>query len=297
MRIDARQVRRNFERAAPRYDAAAFLPREVGRRMLERLDCVKFDPKRVLDLGCGTGADLHALSERYPNAAVVGADFCERMLREGRSRRSISRWLLPRLLRARAPLVLADAGALPFAGASIGLVWSNMMLHWSANPLLVFQEALRVLEPGGLLMFSTLGPGTLRELRACFTDACAHTLHFTDMHDTGDMLVECGFIDPVLDVETLRLTYRSLKDLVTELRQNGATCAAPDRRRALMGRDAWRAVENRFREHAVDGRLPATFEVIYGHAIRRQKTEDRRQKTEKLAAATPPWKSDKKPIG
>jgi malonyl-CoA O-methyltransferase len=251
--VDVRRIRRNFDRAAPDYDQAAFLPREVGRRMLERLDCVELAPERILDLGCGTGADLYLIGERWPRAALVGADFCENMLRADRS--------LPSTLR-----VLADASVLPFPAASMGLVWSNMMLHWSVAPPRVLSEIHRVLVPGGLLMFSTLGPDTLKELRASFADSRAHTLRFTDMHDYGDMLVECGFSDTVLDVETLVLTYASLKDLFTELRQNGATRAAPDRRIGLTGRGIWEAVEKRYREQAVDGRFPTTFEVIYGHA-------------------------------
>ena len=263
---DARQAWRNFQRAAPGYDAASFLQREIGCRMLERLDCVKLDPVCALDLGCGTGASLHALRERYRDAALVGADFSENMLRAGYSQNSVQRWLLPRLLHKRVPRVAADATVLPFANASMGLVWSNMMFHWLGDPLRALREIYRILKTGGLLMFSTLGPDTLKELRACFTDGYAHTQHFIDMHDYGDMLIALGYRDPVMDVETLTLTYPSPKDMFRELRLNGATCAAPDRRRGLTGRAAWRAVEERYLEQLVEGRLRATFEIVYGHA-------------------------------
>ena len=262
--VDTRQVRRNFARAAPTYDAVAVLQREVGRRMLERLDYVRITPERVLDLGCGTGASLAALGERYRKARVLGADCSEAMLGVGSARGSRLRWLLP-FLRGSA-LLAADAQALPLKSGSFGLIWSNLLLHWLDDARPVFREMRRTLEIGGLLMFSTFGPDTLKELRASFSDDDAHTQRFVDMHDYGDMLVECGFADPVIDVETLTLTYASLDDLFRDLRQSGSSCALQARRRGLMGRAAWRAVCNEYEKCVKDGRLPATFEVIYGHA-------------------------------
>lgn len=263
--VDVRQVRRNFARAAAGYDAVAVLQREVGRRMLERLDYVKIEPRRILDLGCGTGGELAALGERYGQAQLLGADFSEPMLRAGRGTLSRLRFLLP-FRRKPAQLVAADAAALPLASASLGLVWSNQLLHWLADPLPVFREALRTLEVGGLFMFATLGPDTLKELRACFTDDDAHTQFFTDLHDYGDMLVDSGFADPVMDVERVTLTYPSAAALVRDLKRNGAGCAMRDRRRGLMGRDAWDAALARYAGRVDDGRLAASFEVVYGHA-------------------------------
>ena len=265
--VDSRQVRRNFAQAAAGYDAVAILQREIASRMLERLDYVKIEPQRVLDLGCGTGAGLTALSERYPKAHVIGADFSEAMLRVGHRQRSRLRWLLPFLRGNKtADLLTADARRLPFKSASVGLIWSNMMLHWLDEPLAVFREMHRTLEVGGLLMFSTLGPDSLRELRACFNDGHAHTQRFADMHDYGDMLIECGFSDPVMDVERLTMTYPSLTELFRELRENGAACAMLERRHGLMGRQVWQEACASYEKLAVDGRFPVTFEVVYGHA-------------------------------
>ncbi len=276
--VDPRQVRRNFARAAATYDAAAVLQREVGSRMLERLDYVRIEPQRVLDLGCGTGASLTALQERYPQAQLIGADLSEAMLRAGRGQRSRLRWLLPFVRGNRTPLLAADAAALPLRHASLGLLWSNLMLQWVDDPLPVFREMHRVLEVGGLLMFSAFGPDTLRELRASFGDGYAHTQRFTDMHDFGDMLVECGFSDPVMDMEVLTMTYSSLDDLFRDLRQSGSACAMQARAHGLSGRRAWREMREAYAALARDGRLPATFEVIYGHAwkAQRKKTEDGR---------------------
>jgi malonyl-CoA O-methyltransferase len=268
--VDRRQVRRNFARAAASYDSAAVLQREVGSRMLERLDYMRVEPQRVLDLGCGTGASLTALHERYPKAQLIGADLSDAMLVAGRGQRSRLRWLLPFLRGNKTPLVAADAAALPFKSGSTSMLWSNLMLHWLDDPLPVFREMHRVLEVDGLLMFSTFGPDTLKELRNSFGDGYVHTQRFGDMHDFGDMLIECGCADPVMDMEVLTMTYASLDDLFRDLRQSGAACAMQARRHSLMGRAAWQEMRIAYEKLAHAGRLPATFEVIYGHAWKTQ---------------------------
>ena len=271
--VDTRQVRRNFSRAAPGYDDVAVLQREVGSRMLERLDYVKIEPQRVLDLGCGSGASLTALATRYPKAQVIGADFCAAMLGAARGQRSQLHWLLPFMRKRRPSLLAADALALPFASGAIDLLWSNLMLHWLDDPLPALREMQRTLSVGGLLMFSTLGPDTLKELRASFSDGEIHTQRFADMHDYGDMLLECGFSDPVMDVEVLTMTYEHFDDLLRDLRRGGASCAMADRRRGLSGRSAWQAARAAYEKLRRDGRLPATFEVVYGHAWKSQPTK------------------------
>lgn len=264
--VDTQQVRRNFARAAAGYDDVAVLQREIGSRMLERLDYVKIEPQRVLDLGCGTGASLIALGERYRDAQLLGADFSEAMLGAVRARRSQLDWLLPFMRKRRAALLAADAQFLPFGAGTIDLLWSNLMLHWLDDPLPALREMQRTLSVGGLLMFSTFGPDTLKELRACFADGGVHTQRFIDMHDYGDMLMACGFSDPVMDAEVLTLTYADFDDLLRDLRQGGASCAMAARRRGLSGRSAWQAARDAYERCRRDGRLPATFEVVYGHA-------------------------------
>ncbi|MDR2786951.1 MAG: methyltransferase domain-containing protein [Candidatus Accumulibacter sp.] len=281
--LDARRARRGFTRAAAGYDAVAVLQREIAGRMLERLGYVKIQPGLIVDLGCGTGASLAALGERYPRAGILGIDVCEAMLRVGHRRRSRPRWLPPFPRGPRhAPLLAADAQALPLRTGVAGLLWSNLMLHWLADPLAGLREMHRTLETDGLLMFSAFGTDTLKELRASFSDGHAHTLRFVDMHDYGDMLIECGFADPVVDAERLSMTYPSPEALFDELRRNGSICAATGYRRGLMGRQTWRAVFDAYEARRVEGRLPASFEVVYGHAwkaehFRRQGTEGRRQ--------------------
>ncbi|MCL2829452.1 MAG: methyltransferase domain-containing protein [Betaproteobacteria bacterium] len=285
--IDTRQVRRNFARAAKDYDRAAFLAREVDRRMLERLDYVKIAPKHIIDLGCGTGGTLTALKERYPKARLSGIDASRAMLEWGRKTRNHARWLLPFLRHDTAALVCADAACLPLPDACADFVWSNQMLHW-CDPLPVFREVARVLAPGGLFMFSTLGPDTLKELRAAFAESegqgrggPAHTQGFVDMHDLGDMLLESGYAGPVMDMEVLTLTYPGWDELLRELRGSGGACAMSNRPRGLMGKTKWRRMLAAYERLRQEGRLPVSLEVIYGHAWKAEDTRkegaDRRE--------------------
>lgn len=276
--VDARQVRRNFSRVAAGYENASFLTREVDRRMLDRLDYVRIEPQRILDLGCASGASLNVLRERYRDAQLIGADFTLPMLRAAQREKSFLSRMLPFLRPQSTALVAADAEAQPFARAQFGLVWSNLLLHWLNEPRPTLREVHRTLEVGGLFMFSTFGPDTLRELRQAFGDGDAHTQRFTDMHDIGDMLVECGFADPVMDMEVLTLTYASVDDLLSELRAAGESCAMTARRKGLAGRALWQQVRDAYARLADEGRIPATVEVIYGHAWKGEpkKTDDGR---------------------
>ncbi|MGB8300891.1 MAG: methyltransferase domain-containing protein, partial [Azonexus sp.] len=155
---------------------------------------------------------------------------------------------------------------LPLKSQSTAVVWSNLLLHWLDDPLPALAEAHRVLEVGGLLMFSTLGPDSLKELRSAFSDGYAHTQRFIDMHDLGDMLVGCGFADPVMDMEVLTLTYDGFDEMLGELRAAGSGCAMKARRHGLTGRQAWEKARIGYESLRRDGRLPATFEIVYGHA-------------------------------
>jgi malonyl-CoA O-methyltransferase len=257
-------MRQDFARAAGNYDRAAVLARETGSRMAERLDLVRIAPERVADIGCATGDGLRELQRRYPAALPLAVDFARPMHAAVNARAT-----LIQRLRGRAPrLVNADARALPLAASSLGLVWSNLMLHWLDDPLPAFSEFHRVLEVGGLLMFSMLGPDTLKELRAAGLEAgvAAPLRGFLDMHDVGDMLLAAGFAEPVMDMEMVTLTYRSPRGLLADQRHLGV-------RDGLFGylpwRD-WRKVFAAYARHRVSGRLPASFEVVYGHAWKPQ---------------------------
>lgn len=265
--VDRPQVARRFARAAAGYDQHDFFVREVDRRMQERLDYVRIRPQRILDLGCARGGSFAGLQARYPDAALIGLDLAPAMLAAGRAQRPVwQRWL--GVGKAAQLALAADAAKLPLKSASTALVWSNLLLHWLDDPIPALAEAHRVLEVGGLLMFSTLGPDTLRELRTAFGDGVSHTQRFADMHDLGDMLVGCGFADPVMDMEVITLTYDDFDAMLAELRAAGSACAMHDRRRGLTGKARWQQARDRYEALRRDGKLPATFEVVYGHAWR-----------------------------
>lgn len=258
--LDRRQARASFDRAADSYDSAAVLQREVEARLLERLDLVKLDPARILDLGCGTGRGSGALLGRYRGARVIACDIATNMLSHARGQ---GRWW------RRPVCVGGDAQSLPFADNSFELVYSNLMLQWCDDLDRAFGEISRVLAPGGLLIFTTFGPDTLKELRASWAEVDRHT-HvnaFMDMHDVGDALLRCGLAEPVLDVERLTLTYPDARGLMRDLKAIGAHNVTRGRARGLTGRrklDRLIAAYEAFRR--ADGLLPASYEVVNGHA-------------------------------
>ena len=269
--IDKRQVKRSFERAAAGYDAAAVVQHEVCARMLARLDYIKHRPHAILDAGSGTGNALTELMARYAGTPVIALDLALAMLEHGRRR---LRWwqALPGL---RPPLscVCADLERLPLASESVGLVWSNLALQWVNDLPRAFVEMHRVLAPAGLLMFSTFGPDTLKELRRAYqgTDAHTHVNRFVDMHDIGDMLVAAGYADPVMDMETLTLTYDDVRDLMRDLKAIGAHNVTRGRPGGLSGKSVLSAVTRNYEMSRREGKLPATFEVVYGHAWKPQR--------------------------
>jgi len=263
--VDTAQVRRAFERAARAGENPAVLEREVERRMLERLDFIRCDPKRILDAGCGAGRGLQQLHRRYPKASLLGVDLAAGFLSCSRTLRDRLHSLLPGPMRVR---LCADFSRLPLRSGSVDMVWSNLALAWIADPSSALREFHRVLAADGLLMFSSYGPDTLRELRSAFQAVSKgrHVHAFVDMHDLGDMLIASGFAAPVMDMEMITLTYRDVAALARDLKASGQTCAARDRPRGLMGRDRWQRVLAVYERERRDGKLPATVEVVYGHA-------------------------------
>jgi malonyl-CoA O-methyltransferase len=256
--LDTHRVRRSFDRAVATYDAAAVLHAEVREQLLARLDLMKLTPRVAMDAGAGTGHAAHALIRRYPKAVVVAVDTSQRMLQAAGRRQS---WL------RRFSRVCADAARLPFADGSVDLILSNLMLQW-CDPDAVFAEFRRVLGPHGLVSFTTLGPDTLRELRSAWraADSRTHVHQFMDMHDIGDALIRNGFASPVLDVERYTLAYPDVRRLAADLKNTGAHNATKGRARGLTGRRQFAAFQQAYEAYRQDGRLPATYEVVFGHA-------------------------------
>lgn len=278
-RIDKARMRASFDRAAASYDAAAVLQKEVRSRMLDRLDLVKITPQVILDAGCGTGHASAALAKRFSASRIVALDIAMGMLKKTQISQGLKSRLGRMLGLASQHLLCADIEQLPLAANSIGLAWSNLAVQWCNDLDLAFSEVGRVLQPGGLFMFSTFGPDTLKELRqATAADPDhVHVSRFIDMHDIGDALVRAGFTASVLDVEHFVLTYDDVFGVMRDLKAIGAHNAADGRSRGLQGRGFLRELTERYERFRREGKLPATFEVVYGHAWKAEpkfKSED-----------------------
>ena len=270
--IDKPQIRRRFHRAADSYDQVAVLQREVGERLIERLPLILMQPQTILDVGCGTGFCTRALQDHYRKARVIGLDLAPAMLQATRRR---GRWLRP--IRT----VCADAERLPLASESMDMVFSNVALQWLPDLERVFAEFQRVLRPGGLLMFSSFGPDTLKELREAWAqvDDKPHVHEFIDMHDVGDALIQARFADPVMDMEAFTLTYDDPMGVLRDLRGLGAGNAASGRSRGLTTRRRLQAMCQAYEaaHQGPDGRIPASWEVVYGHAWASEGLPQRRE--------------------
>ncbi len=259
-RLDKQSIKNSFNRAAKSYDRAAILQEELLNRLLERLQYVRHQPETILDIGCGTGKGVRGLQKAYPRARVCGADMAYQMLLQARAGF--------RLL-SRKRLVTADMERLPFAAQAFDLVFSSLALQWSNDLRVVFEEFARVSKPGALLMFSSFGPGTLKELSASWQalDARPHVHRFVDMHDVGDAMLAAGLVQPVVDAETIRMEYRDFRSLLDDLRNIGASNAEVGRRRGLMTPGQLRRLEASYRDNGYEhDRFIASYEVVYGHA-------------------------------
>lgn len=259
--LDTRAVARAFDRASATYDDAAVLQTQVRDELLARLDLVAFEPDCIVDLGAGTGHATRALRDRWRRARVIALDLAPGMLAAAREREGWFR---------RFDRVQADAARLPFRDASVDLAFSSLMLQWAPDLDAVFAEVRRALTPRGYFTFATFGPDTLRELRAAWSevDGYTHVNRFLDMHDIGDALVRAGFADPVLDVDRIALTYDDVLGLMRDLKAIGAHNVNAGRPPGLTGRARLAQLRSAYERFRRDGRLPATYEVVYGQAWR-----------------------------
>jgi len=256
--LDAGAVRRQFDRASATYDESAVLQARVRQQLIERLAWIAFEPDTIVDLGCGTGHAARALGARWPDARVIAVDFAPGMLREAARHDEATRF----------ERLCADALSLPLPDASVDLVFCNLMLPWCDDLDAAFAEIARVLRPRGLLTFTTFGPDTLIELRGAWREAddFTHVSPFADMHDIGDGLIRAGLVEPVLDVLRYTLTYPDVRALMRDLKAIGVQNATTGRPRGLTGKEKLRAVEEAYERHRHEGRLPASYEVVFGQA-------------------------------
>ncbi len=259
------RVRRAFDRAAAAYSTTAVLQHEISSRLVEALDVIRLEPVQILDAGCGTGEALRLLNARYRSATVTALDVSENMLAQTRQRAG---WF------NKPNCVCASMEALPFADNSFDLVFSSLALQWCNHHDAVFNEMHRIIKPGGLLLFSTFGPDTLMELRASFraVDDALHVNTFTDMHDIGDEVLRQGFADPVMHAEHMVVEYASVNQLLQDLRDIGANTTDEGHRQGLLTPSAMKTLLQAYEGYRRDNILPATYEIIYGHAWKPLKT-------------------------
>lgn len=262
--LDKYAIRRSFERAASSYDHHAVLQREIESRLFERIEFQRSDPKRILDLGCGTGAAARLLCDRYQASDVVALDWSPAMLAEtmkpAKSSSGSGGGLAP---------LCADMHALPLAPRSVDLIFSNLALQWACDLSAIFREFRRVMKADAMLVFSCYGPDTLHELKQSWrvVDEGQHVNDHPDMHDIGDELLAAGFREPVMDAERLTLDYPDVLSLMRELKGLGENNAAIQRFKGLTGKKRLSEVLKAYQQFSNNQRFPASFEIIYGTAF------------------------------
>lgn len=266
------QVRTRFERAAATYAEAAVVQREVGNRLLERFDVMRIAPQTILDIGCGPGTHTTALAARFPEASIIAIDQSPAMvaLTAPPARGLLARFASMRKT-PRVRGLVADMASLPLPREQADVLWSNFALHWSNDLPALFAEWNRVLKVGAVVMFTAPGPDTLQPLRNALTRAGERAddrvQRFTDLHDLGDMLVQAGFADPVMDMEVITLEYSNAAALWRDLKAQGVTNSMQSRPRGLLTPRKLRAIEAQLDATRVDGGpIRIGVEVIYGHA-------------------------------
>lgn len=255
---DRRAALRRLERASATFDDADAVHAEARTRMLERLPFFKLEPRRILDLGAATGKASLELAAIFPDARILALDLCWHMTERARERcRHLD----------RTAVIAGDAERLPLGDGSIDLIFANLLLPW-CDPREVFREAARVLRDGGLLLFTSVGPDTLAEVRLAWSevDDALHVHGFSDMHDLGDMANQAGLAEPVLDVDRMTVTYPGLDKLVADLRACGATNVAHGRRPQFTGRSRWRAFREQLESSRIEQLLSISVELIFGQA-------------------------------
>ncbi|HMB57701.1 MAG TPA: malonyl-ACP O-methyltransferase BioC [Arenimonas sp.] len=277
--FDLHRLKRSFGRAAAGYAEVAVLQREVETRLLEQLDVLEEKkPARILDIGCGPGHASAAMKKKWPGAEVVALDLALPMLRQ-----------VPKQTRFWRPIkrICAEASQLPLVDGSVDLIFSSLCLQWVPDLPVALAEFRRVLQPQGLLVFSTFGPDTLIELREAYL--AAGEKHpplspFAAIQQVGDAMIAAGFRNPVLDRDVFTLTYADVRGLLQELRAIGANDARPQRPRGLGGKARHAAMLQAYESERRNGLLPSSWEVITAMAWSPEPGAPRREGSADIAS-------------
>lgn len=234
--FEIKELMNLFEKSTVNFYKSDFFHHEILGRLIDRMELVKLSPKNILVLEANPEFSIEKLKIKYPESNIKSC-----------------------------PQVFDH---LPFDNNSMDLIFSNLMFHWSPDPQVFFQEISRILKPNALLMFTMLGPDTLKELRFSWmaVDDFPHVHDFYDMHDIGDSLMRTNFAEPVMDMEQLSVNYMSTKALFNDLKNTGSVNIHSQRRKSLIGKKRFQQFLQMLEKSKMDGRYSITFEVIYGHA-------------------------------
>jgi malonyl-CoA O-methyltransferase len=256
--LNVKDILRRFNRAAASFDDTDFVHAATRDGLLARLKPMAMPAKNIVDLGSATGSATRALKKRFRGARVISVDLSRNMLRQGLAKQT---WL------AKSPAIQAHATALPFADQSVDVVFANLLLPWLDDPAELFAEVARVLRKDGLLMFATLGPDSLLELRRAWqaADNYAHVNRFLDMHDIGDAAVKAGLRDPVLDVDRMSVTYSRPDKLFQDLTSVAGRNCLKGRNPALVSKARFGKVVDALEATMNGGVLTLNLEFVYGH--------------------------------
>jgi malonyl-CoA O-methyltransferase len=281
--IEKYRIQKHFDAKAECYESSAVLQREVCDRMLERLHLVTLKPECVVDVGAGTGWGVQGLLKHYPSSRIIALDISSAMLKQSKQKGG---WF-------RKPgLVCGDAESIPMADASVDIVFSSLMLQW-CDAEKVFEEFHRILKPGGMLMFSTFGPDTLKELRYSWkqVDDKIHVNDFVDMHDLGDALLAKGFAEPVMDMDLMTLTYNDAKEVMMDLKNIGANTPMKNENRGLLTPRKFQRVLDAYESFRKEGVVPASYEIVYGHAWKSEKVASKKIEPKEISVSLEKFKS------
>ncbi|MEE9397928.1 MAG: malonyl-ACP O-methyltransferase BioC [Methylococcales bacterium] len=256
-RPEKQGAKRSFSRAASRYDEIAMLQKEVGNNLLARLPSENLREKRILDVGAGTGFCSTKLASMTNEVIVL--DISTGMLNEAKNN-----------VPGTARIICGDAEALPLRSESIDVIFSNLALQWCVNLDALFSDLYRVLKPGGLLLFSSFGPSTLHELKLAWesVDQNSHVNEFYSVSDLSLKMCRYGFSSPTIEVETKKIQYASAMSLMGELKGIGAGNVTRGRFRGMTGKAKLLQVIKRYEEIGVEQEILATFELLYGRALK-----------------------------
>ena len=259
MQLDRHLIRKSFSKAAKTYAEHAVVDAEIQQRLIERLEVVKKTPEVVLDLGCGLATSLSSIKQLWPECQVVGMDVALPMLKQGK---------VDELVESGGHRLCGDAHAIPLASESVDVIFSNFLLPWILNLDLGFSEMRRILKPDGMIVLSTFGLDTLHELKqsAWEVDGQAHVNDFMEIREIGDRMLAVGFLNPVLDIDRLTLTYSNVSGLLKDLKLTGNGNMRKDRQQTLTAKGFIPKLEERYETYRENGMLPATYEIVYAMA-------------------------------